>query len=173
MPPRCDNASMGERRCRYCEELFQPAKFQPRQTICNQPDCQRRRRSEYHRRKIADDIEYQQVCLDSARKWRANNPDYWKQYRRKNVAAAEHNRDRQRLRDRKRRLRELANNNSAFDLKSCAAEVWLLGSGLSQLANNNPALVQVWVLEALPARRGPTRQACKQHRSGFAAASAG
>jgi hypothetical protein len=51
------------------------------------------------------------------------------------------------------RLRDLANNNSAFDLKHSAAGVWLLGVGLQNLANNNSVRAQVWILEALPPRK--------------------
>jgi hypothetical protein len=119
---------MGERRCRYCQEIFQPSKFQPRQTVCSRAGCQRKRRTDYHREKIATDPEYREVCRDSPRKWRAANPGYWKRYREKRPEAAEQNRRRQKLRDRKRRLCDLANNNSA------------------------PA--QVWVIEAFPPRPG-------------------
>lgn len=138
---------MVERRCRYCERVFQPSKFQPGQSVCCEPDCQRRRRSDGHRRKIASDPEYRKVCADSVRKWRTRNPDYWRQRRESNPAVAERNRQQQRVRDRKRKLRDLANNNSA------------------------PA--QVWVLEALPPRRGPQTESCQQQRSGIARVSAG
>lgn len=107
---------MVERRCRYCEQLFQPSEFQPGQSVCNGPECQRRRRQ-----KIASDPEYRQVCQDSCRKWRASHPDYWRKRREGNPAVVEHNRQKQRVRDQKRRLRDLANNNSAFDLKQTAA----------------------------------------------------
>ena len=93
---------MGERRCLYCQQIFQPSKFQRRQAVCGEADCQRRRRADYHRRKLAADPEYRDVCRDSPRKWRSRNPDYCKKYRRKNPAAAERNRSQQQLRDRKR-----------------------------------------------------------------------
>ena len=85
----------------------------------------------------------------------------------------ERNRQQQRVRDQKRRLRNLANNNSAFDLKRSAAQVWLVGGGLEHLANNNSAPAQVWVLEALPPRRGPQIESCQQQRSGIDSLSAG
>ena len=107
---------MIERRCRYCDQIVQPTKYQPNQEVCSQPDCQRRRRADYHRRKIASDAEYRQGCLESARKWRSGNPDYWRRYREKNPAAVEANRNRQHRRDQHQRLRDLANNNSAFNL---------------------------------------------------------
>jgi hypothetical protein len=163
---------MGQRRCRYCQKVFQPSKFQPRQAVCGGPDCQRRRRTDYHKAKIASDSEYRQGCIDSPRKWRARNPDYWKQYRQKHPAAVERNRQRQRIRDRKRRLCNLANNTSALDLKHSAAGVWLIGSGVEDLANNNSACAQIWVIEALTPGRPPAPPSCKQHPSGQAAATA-
>lgn len=164
---------MVERRCRYCERVFQPSKFQPGQSVCGEPDCQRRRRSDGHRRKVASDPEYRKVCEDSVRKWRTRNPDYWRQRRESNPAVAERNRQQQRVRDRKRKLRDLANNTSAFDLKHSAAQIWLVGGSLAHLANNNSAPAQVWVLEALPPRRGPQTESCQQQRSGIARVSAG
>ena len=146
---------MGERRCRYCQQVFQPSKFQPRQAVCSGAACQRKRRTEYHREKIAADPEYREVCRDSRRKWRAGHPDYWKRYREKHPEAVERNRRQQKFRDRKRRLRDLANNTSALDLKHSAAQVWLIGPGAAHLANNNSAPAQIWVIEALPSRAAP------------------
>jgi hypothetical protein len=161
---------MRERRCRYCQRVFQPSKFRPSQTVCGGAECQRKRRTDYHRSKIASDPEYRQVCRDSPRKWRAHNPDYWKLYREKHPSATEHNRQRQRLRDRRRKLCNLANNTSALDLKHSAAEVWLVGAGAADLANNTSASAQVWVIEALPFRPVPAPPSCKQHPSGETAA---
>jgi hypothetical protein len=164
---------MGERRCRYCERPFQPSKYQPGQSVCSDSGCQRRRRAEYHRQKIAADPEYRQVCLDSPRKWRSRNPDYWRRYREQHLAAVERNRQQQHVRDQKRHLRDLANNNSVLDLKHSVAEVWLLGAGLQNLANNNSAPAQIWVLETLPPRKPPQSESCKQQRPGAQAASTG
>jgi len=105
---------MAERRFRYCEQIFQPSKYQPGQLVCSDSGCQRRRRDECHRQKIAADPEYRQVCLDSPQKWRSRNPDYWRRYREQHPAAVERNRHQQHVRDQKRRLRDLANNNSAL-----------------------------------------------------------
>jgi hypothetical protein len=149
--------------------IGQPSKFQRRQAVCGEADCQRRRRADYHRAKLAADPEYRDVCRDSPRKWRSRNPDYWKQYRQRNPAAAERNRGQQQLRDRKRRLRNLANNTSALDLKHSAAQVWLIGSGAAHLANNNSAPAQVWVIEALPPRPVASAASCKQHPAGLVA----
>jgi len=164
---------MGERRCRYCQKSFQPSKFQSRQAVCSEPVCQGKRRTEYHRQKIKADAEYREVCRDSLRKWRTHHPDYWKRYRTEHPKAVERNRQRQKLRDRRQHLRNLANNTSALDLKHSAAAVWLVGAGAEFLANNNLAPAQVWVIEALAPRPGSPAPPCKQHPSGLEAAFAG
>jgi hypothetical protein len=104
---------MKDRRCRYCQQAFQPNPYHPQQRVCSRPACQSQRRRDYHRQKIASDPVYQQVCLDSPRKWRKTHPDYWKKYRRGHPQQVERNRRQQRLRDQKRRLANLANNNLA------------------------------------------------------------
>lgn len=164
---------MAERRCPYCEQLFQPSKFQPKQLVCGEPVCQSRRRADSREHKLATDAEYSQVCRDSAQKWRARNPDYWKQYREQHPAGVERNRQQQQHRDQKRRLRQLANNNAALDLKRCPVEVWVMGNGFGDLANNNSAQGQVWILQALAPRKAPAPESCKQQPTGETARSAG
>ncbi len=105
---------MKDHRCPYCQQVFQPDPYHPQQRVCSQPTCQSQRRSDYHRQKIASDPVYQQVCLESPRKWREAHPDYWKRYRQDHPQQMEQNRRQQRLRDQKRRLANLANNNLAF-----------------------------------------------------------
>jgi hypothetical protein len=58
-------------------------------------------------------VVYHQVCLESPRKWRRANPHYWRRYRQDHPEQVERNRRQQRLRDEKRRLANLANNNLA------------------------------------------------------------
>ena len=125
--PRC---------CPYCQRCFAPSRFRPRQRICNDSDCQRRRHREYRRQKIASDPVYRQSCLDSPQKWRTEHPGYWQQYRSVHPEAVARNRSGQQLRDQKRRLVALANNTLALDLKRSAAEAWLIGPQAADLANN-------------------------------------
>ncbi len=164
---------MGERRCRYCEMIFQPSKYQPCQVVCSETCCQKRRRIEYRQQKLAADEEYRQVCRDSSRKWRVRNPDYWKRYREKHPESVIQNREKQKSRDRRQRLLKLANNTSALDLKHSAAGVWLLNEAAVDLANNNSVSGQVWVIEALASRESPGRASCKQQPAGVFSALAG
>ena len=95
---------------------------------------------------------YRQVCNDRSQKWRAENPGYWKRYRQTHLDTTARNRTLQQTRDQKRRVRDLANNNLALDLKSCAAGVWLFGPAASHLANNTLATTQVFIVEGLSQR---------------------
>lgn len=140
---------MLQRSCRFCQCSFHASRFHPEQTVCAAAECQRQRRREYHRRKVAADSVYRQVCNDSSTKWRAGHPSYWKQYRQTHRDKAERNRTLQQARDQKRRVRDLANNNLAVNLKACAAEVWLFGPTASHLANNTLATTQVFIVEGL------------------------
>ena len=137
---------MEQRACRYCQNPFQPSKFRPAQTVCSDPACQRRRANDYHRRKVATDPVYRQVCRESAQQWRAEHPGYWAQLLDRNPSRAERNRQRQRQRDQQRRQRRLANNNSA-----------------PNLANNSPATSQAIESTA-------SAPSCQQQPSGQRAA---
>lgn len=102
---------MSDRRCRYCQQLFQPSRFHPHQIVCGRPDCQRHRQREYHRPKIEADPVYRQVCRDSQQKWRAHHPDYPRQYRRAHPGSLQPNKQAQRGRDRQRHLQNLLRNS--------------------------------------------------------------
>jgi hypothetical protein len=161
---------MSEWRCRYCDEKFEPSRGHPEQAVCSERACQQRRRGECRRQKLATDPEYRQVCRESARKWRADHPGYWQRYRAAKPESAERNRVQQRQRDQRQRLLRLANNNSALDLKSSAAGVWLLGPAAEDLANNNLVAAHVFIVQG-PRRKPPVSEtSCKQHPSGLPAA---
>ena len=140
---------MSDRRCRYCQQLFQPSCFHPHQLVCSQPDCQRQRRRDYHRGKIETDPEYAQVVRDSRRKWRDAHPDYQKNYWETHPEAAQRNRQRQRQRDQKRRVQKLVKNNSVLDLKRSPAQVWLVGPAAHVLVKNNLASSNLFIFQPL------------------------
>ena len=140
---------MPPRRCVYCDRTFQPSKFRPDQRVCSDTACQKRRRADYHRKKIATDPEYAQVVRDSRRKWRDTHPSYQAEYWRTHEDAAARNREQQRQRDRKRHVTKLVKNNVALDLKHSAAEVWLLGPAAADLVKNNLASARVLIFHPL------------------------
>jgi hypothetical protein len=159
-----------DRCCRFCQREFSPSRFHPQQTACSAKACQQRRRSQSRKRKLAVDAEYLQVCRDSARKWRANHTGYWKPYRAAKPESVQRNRTQQQQRDLRRRLADLANNNSALNLRSSVAGVWLLGPAAEDLANNNLASAQVFILQRGKRKQPLPDTSCKQHPSGLPAA---
>jgi len=119
--------------------------------VCGRPECQKQRRAEYHRQRIAADPEYGEVVRDSRRKWRQSHADYQQQYRHSHPAAVERNRQLQRARDARRRAQFLVKNNLALDLKRCSAEAWLIGPAARDLVKNNLASCQMFIFQPLAA----------------------
>lgn len=156
--------------CCVCHLPFIPSRFHPEQKVCSAKPCQQRRRAESRKRQLADDAVYREVCRDSSRKWRAHHPQYWKQYRAANPGSVARNLTHQRQYDLRRRLAHLANNNSALDLKSAVSGVWLLGPAAEDLANNNLASAQVFILQRPMGKLRQPEVSCKQHPFGLTAA---
>lgn len=97
---RCANPS--------CRRLFLPNPRVKTQRYCARKDCQRVRKRLWQREKMRSDPDYQENQRDCQRRWRKQNPDYWRQYRMGNPQYVERNRLLQRKRDEKRRGRNLA-----------------------------------------------------------------
>ena len=135
--------------CPYCDKLFDPSPLHPKQTVCLSPACQRRRRSEYHRSKIAVDAGYRQQCADSRRSWRENHPDYQRHYRDTHETYTARNREQQRGRNQKRRLSLIVKNNLALDVKRLPAQVWMTGPGVDMIVKNNLAFPEVFILHTV------------------------
>ena len=135
--------------CPYCHKPFDPSSFHPKQRVCLSPECQRKRRRDYHRNRIAADAEYLQVCADSRRKWRENNPGYQQRYRMQHEDYCAQNRRKQQDRNRKRQLAVIVKNNLAIDVKRLPAEVWMTGPGLDEIVKNNLAISQVLILQTV------------------------
>jgi hypothetical protein len=135
--------------CAYCHNAFNPSPFHPKQSVCGSPECQRRRRSDSHRKRIATDSDYLQTCIESRKKWRDNHPDYQRSYRSKHEAYVEHNRQKQYQRNQKRQLALIVKNNLAIDLKRLSARVWMTGPGLEAIVKNNLAISQVMIFQTL------------------------
>jgi hypothetical protein len=53
---------LGERRWRYCQRVFSYRSFSRVRPSAVGAECQRKRRTEYHRKKIAADPEYREMC---------------------------------------------------------------------------------------------------------------
>lgn len=149
--------TQGEPQCPYCHRNFTPSPYRPQQRVCSRPLCQQQRRRDYHRQKLASDAEYRQTCRDSRQKWRARNPHYQSRYRQRHPNYVEGNRQRQRLRDRRRRLDGLVKNNLAFDVKRLEQEIWLVSPGAAPLVKNNLAFAELMIFQKVGASLASAR----------------
>ena len=86
--------------CVHCAEEFTPRNRL--QSHCSKPECQRARKAAWQRIKLRADPDFRAAKKLSQRKWAANNPGYWKNYRADHPEKAERNRMLQSLRNRKR-----------------------------------------------------------------------
>jgi SAM-dependent methyltransferase len=80
--------------------------------VLNVSQCERKRR--WHNKKLADDPDYRQNRRDTQKKWRETHRDYWQRYRETRPESVERNRQRQRERNRLRRVpsRPIANTDA-------------------------------------------------------------
>lgn len=142
------------RLCRYCQQRFEVSRYRPQQQVCSKADCQKRRRADYHRHKRQSDPVYAGSCRDSQQKWRSAHPNYQKQYWQDHPKAAEHNRQAQRQRDRRRRIGHLVKNNVALDLTRAGTAVYLVGPATADLVKNNLAQSKLLIFQpsVAPAR---------------------
>jgi len=95
-------------RCAHCGRLFAPNVHVKNQRYCHQVVCQRARKNLWQRQKMASDPDYQANQRECWRSWYKRHPGYWRQYRRRHAAYCQRNRLLQRVRDQKRRVKDLA-----------------------------------------------------------------
>jgi hypothetical protein len=89
------------------------------------------------------------VVRDSQKKWWDEHPEYQKERRKANPGLVERNRQKQHIRDQKRRLARLVRNNLVLDLKHSAAEVCLVVPQVHHLDRNNLVSAQVLILPSV------------------------
>lgn len=90
-------------RCMNCQQVFRRQPQNKDQCYCSEKRCQRARKSNWQRQKLANDPEYQNNHKASQKTWQAAHQDYWKKYRQKNPDQAERNRKLQMVRNAKQR----------------------------------------------------------------------
>lgn len=138
--------------CPYCTQRFICSRFHPDQVVCSSPECQRRRRADYHSKKLVDDPEYRAQCKDSRSKWKKNNPGYLKAYRATTKKGHEASNPKTPcIDDILRLLRHAKNtsakNNVALSVTSGVVEVWWVSSSGARSVKNNLASCKVIVIE--------------------------
>lgn len=144
-----------ERICPFCGNGFQPSQYHPNQRICSSPECQRRRRRDYHKTKLANDPVYKEQCQDSQKIWRSKNRSYMKHYRAKLKAVHECSAVKSSLLQELRRVRLLVKNTLAKEVSHCDADVWLVSRTGSGSVKNTLASAQIIVIAKLMGLSAP------------------
>ena len=137
---------MKNRTCTYCQQEFRPCQYHPDQRVCGSAECQQRRRTDYHREKIATDFVYREQCRDSQKKWRDKNPGYMKQYRIRRRLGGRRHFAKSRLLTALHQLVDSVKNNVVLDLRAMDVSIWLVSDSLFQ-EKNNLASAKVIVLQ--------------------------
>lgn len=96
------------RRCAHCRCHFLPDPRVKPQRFCSNKACQRARKAQWQRDKLATDPDDRANQRDCQQRWQHQHPHYWRQYRQQRADYRERNRLLQQHRDHKRRIRPLA-----------------------------------------------------------------
>jgi hypothetical protein len=89
--------------CEHCGKIFERSARHKNQRYCSDKECQRARKAKWQREKMSTDADYRLNQRLSQAVWVANNPDYWRTYRKNHPVAVERNRILQSIRNRRRR----------------------------------------------------------------------
>lgn len=92
---------MEEKICKHCGRSFNPVRAN--HVYCTDSSCRRERKRIWQREKLKRDPDYRAAQQDAHARWLGKNPDYYRNYRRKNPAYARENRLKQRIRNRLKR----------------------------------------------------------------------
>jgi hypothetical protein len=92
-----------ERRCKHCGDPFTARPNVVHQRYCSKAECQKARKNQWRKGKLATDPDYRLNQCDAQKRWRQKHPEYWMGYRASHPEYAQRNRVLQRERNHKRR----------------------------------------------------------------------
>lgn len=94
---------MHQPHCQHCGEAFTPCPRVKNQKYCSKPECQKARKRLWHKQKLLNDEAYRINQEAAKRRWRQNHSDYCRKYRASHPGYVLRNREKQRIRNKKRR----------------------------------------------------------------------
>jgi len=124
---------MDRKRCRHCQSIFLPDPRVKNQEYCNRPECQRVRKALWQREKMRHDPDYQADHRDAQKNWLKHHPDYWKTYRARHPSYVQTNKLKQKKRDHKRRLKNLAKMDSIMPLSYIKSGTYFISPDLAKM----------------------------------------
>jgi len=117
-------------KCQHCHRPFPRRPHLPDQAFCHRRPCQNTRKNQWRKSKLASDKAYRQNQRDAQIRWQNKNPDYWRLYRAQHPAYVAANREKQRYRNRRRKLPEaktvIAKSDASRALSSLISGYYML-----------------------------------------------
>ena len=123
-----------QNRCIHCRRFFVPNPRSKGQQYCGRKQCQRARKSQWQRRKMATDADYRKNQKEAQATWQENNPQYWRHYRNTHPEYVQNNRCLQKQRDARRRAVRLAKMDALNPKKHIMSGTYYLVPFLDNLA---------------------------------------
>ena len=119
---------MVEIECVYCGDFFEGSPRHKNQIACKKRKCQNAKKAAWQRYKMKTDPDYRANQKSSQKRWIQENPDYWKNYRRKNPEKAERNRILQSVRNRRPGLTDVIAKMDAStpDRYEIVGQFWMI-----------------------------------------------
>ena len=125
--------------CEICGGAFTPHASAPHQKYCGKR-CYQKSRNHRQKERLKNDPDYQANQSSSQRKWRTRNPQYMRDYRKKNPGYVKRNRIQQRRRNRARQkssqpLSSLVSSEAIVKMTSLHVDgkaLWVQGWAVSE-----------------------------------------
>lgn len=144
------------RRCKHCRCHFEVCPKVKKHEYCRKAKCQRARKAAAQKRRMSEAPQYRQDQYAAQKDWRANHPDYWKQYRAKNQDYTKRNREMQRERNRCRGVPQAvaAQNDEIAKMDALSVKNVLLSGrykilplSSANIATMTPIIVEIDVIK--------------------------
>ncbi len=146
-------------RCQHCHRKVPVNPRLKNQEYCNRKRCQRARKTQWERRKIAADEDYRLNRMESRKNWQEKNPGYFAEYRRTHPDYAKENRKKQKLRDAKRKARRLAKMDTLTRINQMEPGGYYLIPIMDDLAKMDALMQKIFII---PDSCGNFMKSCKQ-----------
>ena len=114
----------------------------PNQKFCLRDSCKKSKKAQYQREKIKTDADYKANQKDANKRWIENNPNYYKEYRKKNPDKIKRNAILQKIRNYKNRA-PLQNVKTKSILTDLIAKMELVNSPKE---GNNQYVGTYWLI---------------------------
>lgn len=132
-------------RCKHCGKRFSPRPQNPQQQYCSSAECQKARKREWKRHKLANDPSYRDNQRAANHQWRQRNPGYWREYRARRKEYTVRNREAQKQRNRRRK--EIAKSDASISKNRISSGRYqLIPVTGTMFAKSDASIVEITVL---------------------------